>query len=82
MKEYVFTRSRTSVHIMSDSVVADSEEEAIKLANEVSEEDFTALLESDWHECDILKEDISVVTSDDILEVTDVETGKLENGHF
>ena len=47
MKEYTFTRSRTSVHIMSDSVVADSEEEALKLANEVSEEDFTALLQSD-----------------------------------
>ena len=75
MKEYVFTRSRTSIHIMSDSIVADSEEEALKLANEISEEDFTALLESDWHECDIFKEDISEVTSDDILEVLDVEKG-------
>ena len=75
MKEYVFTRSRTAIHIMSDSIVADSEEEAIKLANEISEEDFTALLESDWHECDIFKEDISEVTSDDILEVLDVEKG-------
>ena len=35
MKEYVFTRSRTSVHIMSDSVVADSEEEAIKAKNKI-----------------------------------------------
>ena len=75
MKEYVFTRSRTAIHIMSDSIVADSEEEAIKLANEISEEDFTALLVSDWHECDIFKEDISEVTSDDILEVLDVEKG-------
>ncbi len=75
MKEYVFTRSRTAIHIMSDSIVADSEEEAIKLANEISEEDFTALLQSDWHECDIFKEDISEVTSDDILEVLDVEKG-------
>tara|TARA_Y100001951_G_scaffold93036_1_gene88313 strand:- start:100 stop:339 length:240 start_codon:yes stop_codon:yes gene_type:complete len=74
MKEYTFTRSRTAIHIMSDSIVADSEEEALKLANEISEEDFTALLESDWHECDIFKEDISVVTSDDILEVHDIET--------
>ena len=82
MKEYTFRRSMKVWRTMFDSVLAESEEEALKLANEISEEDLTALLQSDWHECDIYKEDISVVTSDDILEVTDVETGKLENGHF
>ena len=67
MKEYTIIRRRTVVQIQTDQILADTETEALEIDNK----DQCA---GDFHEAQILRRRLGrVLTSDDILEVTEVE---------
>ncbi len=68
MKEYTITRRRTVVQIQTDQVEAETETEALEIANKHRSFDEA----NEWHDLDDVIE-YPVLTSDDILEVTEVE---------
>ena len=71
MKEYTITRRRTVVQIQTDQVQAETETEALEIANkdQCAGEFHEA---NEWQDLDDVIE-YPVLTSDDILEVTEVE---------
>ena len=68
MKTYTIVRHRNVSQIMSDQVEANSEAEALEIANE-NPEDHDGM--NEWHSCG--DPEYPVLTSDDILEVKENE---------
>ena len=71
MKEYTITRRRTVVQIQTDQIQADTETEALEIANK-DQRDGGFHEANEWQDHDDVIE-YPVLTSDDILEVTEVE---------
>jgi len=70
-KRFTITRRRTVVQISTEEYLADTEEDALKLANDDQEENQGANQEVDeWTNLDDVIE-YPTLTSDDILEVSD-----------
>ena len=77
MKEYTITRRRTVVQIQTDQVQAETEAEALEIANKdqcasVEAQRLANWEANEWQDLDDVIE-YPVLTSDDILEVTEVE---------
>ena len=76
MKEYTIIRRRTVVQIQTDQIQADTETEALEIANKDQRDgefhESGRVMANEWQDLDDVIE-YPVLTSDDILEVTEVE---------
>jgi len=70
MKEYTITRRRTVVQIQTDVIEAETETEALEIANK--DQRAAQFHEAnEWHACMAIE--YPVLTSEDILEVAEID---------